>query len=129
MSGQIPGLLDFNSVSIWSASGSNVEIHPNTFISGTAGLPTRPTGFHNSHKFDLWRCIYSSRILIFAEILGINSTNFAIFLIEEEDGKITAYEFKWNPEDNPPCPKAFAEAYPEASFKIINPTNLDEFLL
>ena len=52
-----------------------------------------------------------------------------IDLIEEEDGKITAYEFKWNPDEKAPCPKAFADAYPEASFKIINPSNVDEFLL
>lgn len=52
-----------------------------------------------------------------------------IDLIEEEDGKITAYEFKWNPEEKAPCPKAFAEAYPEASFKIVNPSNVDMFLL
>lgn len=30
-----------------------MEIRPNTFTSGTAGLPTRPTGFHNSHKFNI----------------------------------------------------------------------------
>ena len=52
-----------------------------------------------------------------------------IDLNEEEDGKITAYEFKWNPEEKVPCPKAFAEAYPEAYFKIINPSHVAEFLL
>ncbi|MBP5229545.1 MAG: ATP-binding protein [Bacteroidales bacterium] len=57
------------------------------------------------------------------------TTKKEIDLIEEEDGQITAYEFKWKPEENAPCPKDFAEAYPEASFKIINPSNVDEFLL
>ena len=52
-----------------------------------------------------------------------------IDLIEEEDGKITAYEFKWNPEENASCPKSFAEAYPGATFKTINPSNVYEFLV
>ena len=52
-----------------------------------------------------------------------------IDLIEEEDGKITAYEFKWNPEENASCPKPFAEAYPGATFKTITPSNIYEFLV
>ena len=52
-----------------------------------------------------------------------------IDLIEEEDGMITAYEFKWRPEEKAPCPKAFSEAYPDASFKVVTPVNVHEFLL
>ena len=52
-----------------------------------------------------------------------------IDLVEEEDGKITAYEFKWNPDESAPCPKAFAQAYPEADFKVITPANIHDFLL
>ena len=50
-------------------------------------------------------------------------------LIEEEDGKIAAYEFKWNPEEQASLPKSFAEAYPEATFRTVNPSNFYEFLL
>ena len=52
-----------------------------------------------------------------------------IDLIEEEDGKITAYEFKWNPEENVSCPKSFAVAYPGATFKTLTPSNVFEFLV
>ena len=51
-----------------------------------------------------------------------------IDLIEDLDGAITAYEFKWDPNEAPACPKAFAEAYPDASFTVINPDNYQEFL-
>lgn len=50
--------------------------------------------------------------------------------IEEYDGKIEAYEFKWNAVKKVHAPKTFLDAYPEATFKVITPDNyLDEFLL
>ena len=50
--------------------------------------------------------------------------------IEEEDGHLRAYEFKWNDHKaNTKCPAAFATAYPDASFSIITPQNIDSFLL
>lgn len=52
-----------------------------------------------------------------------------IDLIEEQDGQITAYEFKWNPDEKSTCPETFAKAYPEASFKTVTPSNVHEFLL
>lgn len=57
------------------------------------------------------------------------TTKKEIDLIEEEDGEITAYEFKWNPSDAASCPKAFLAAYPQAKYKMVNPSNVDEFLL
>jgi len=52
-----------------------------------------------------------------------------IDLIEEEDGRITAFEFKWNSDEGASCPKAFAEDYPDADFKVITPASIHEFLL
>lgn len=49
--------------------------------------------------------------------------------IEETEGKITAYEFKWNPMQKVKQPLAFKNAYPEATFKTIHRDNVDEFLL
>jgi len=50
--------------------------------------------------------------------------------IEEYDGRLFAYEFKWNPEKNVRAPKTFLNAYPEATFTAIHPKNyLEEFLL
>ena len=50
--------------------------------------------------------------------------------IEEEDGTMKAFEFKWNPsKSGTKCPSSFASAYPDASFKVITPDNIEEFLL
>lgn len=50
--------------------------------------------------------------------------------LEEEDGQLMAYEFKWNEHKaNVKCPASFSKAYPQASFKVITPQNIEEFLL
>ena len=49
--------------------------------------------------------------------------------IEEYNGKLHAYEFKYNPRKPAKVPKDFAEAHPDASFTEITPENIEEFLL
>lgn len=50
--------------------------------------------------------------------------------IEEEDGQLKAFEFKWNSRKaNVKCPTAFVKAYPAVPFKVITPENIEEFLL
>ena len=49
-------------------------------------------------------------------------------LIEEFSGQIHAYEFKWNTKKTVKLTKTFQNAYPEASFKVITPENIHEFL-
>lgn len=49
--------------------------------------------------------------------------------IEEKDGRLAAYEFKWNPKKQPAPPSAFAGAYPAASFEVVTRDNYDTFLL
>ena len=50
--------------------------------------------------------------------------------IEEEDGQLRAYEFKWNNHKaNTKCPSSFANAYPMMTFQTITPENVDGFLL
>lgn len=50
--------------------------------------------------------------------------------LEEEDGVLRAYEFKWNDRKGESrMPDAFAKAYPEARFQVITPKNIDTFLL
>jgi predicted AAA+ superfamily ATPase len=49
--------------------------------------------------------------------------------LEELNGKMTAYEFKWNPNKNVKFPKTFTEAYPEVDLKLITPKNFEEFVL
>src|SRR3989338_5718979 len=46
--------------------------------------------------------------------------------IEERDGKLFAYEFKWN--DKAKQPKEFLEAYPNTEFKTINKENYLDFV-
>ena len=50
--------------------------------------------------------------------------------IEEEDGRLYAYEFKWNSrKGNAKCPTSFSSSYPDATFRVVTPQNIDEFLL
>lgn len=48
--------------------------------------------------------------------------------IEEVDGKLSAYEFKWNVKSNPKEPKLFKTTYPESTFEIITPANYWDFI-
>ncbi len=52
-----------------------------------------------------------------------------IDLIEDNVGEISAYEFKWNPKAKVQSTKTFLNAYPEASFKVVSPENIDTFLI
>ena len=49
--------------------------------------------------------------------------------LEEIDGKLNAYEFKWNIKAKSKFPKTFTNAYPEAETKLITPGNFTDFLL
>ncbi|MDE6272106.1 MAG: ATP-binding protein [Muribaculaceae bacterium] len=51
-----------------------------------------------------------------------------IDLIEECDGQLTTYEFKWNPKAKAKFPSAFQEAYPKSTFQVITPDNYQDFL-
>jgi predicted AAA+ superfamily ATPase len=48
--------------------------------------------------------------------------------IEEEEGQITAYEFKWNPDAKVKFPKQFLEHYPKSKFEVIHRDNFEKFL-
>jgi predicted AAA+ superfamily ATPase len=48
--------------------------------------------------------------------------------IEEQDGSLRAFEFKWNARKSPRCPLAFSNTYPDASYSTITPSNIDDFL-
>ncbi len=50
--------------------------------------------------------------------------------LEEENGELNAYEFKWNEKKtNTHIPESFAKAYPEANYHVVTPGHADEFLL
>ncbi len=49
--------------------------------------------------------------------------------IEEYDGKLHAFEIKWNSKKDVRQPSAWANAYPESTFKLINPQNYLDWIL
>jgi len=52
-----------------------------------------------------------------------------IDLIEEDtDGTLQAFEFKWNYQKQPKAPAAFASAYPQATFSVINKDNYLQYI-
>ena len=48
--------------------------------------------------------------------------------IEERDGQINAYEFKWNPNSKKRIPRTFIKAYPESNSELITTDNYSDFL-
>ena len=49
--------------------------------------------------------------------------------VEEKNGQLKAFEFKWNENKIPKCPTTFATAYPESEFQVISPKNIETFIL
>jgi len=49
--------------------------------------------------------------------------------IEESDGKISAFEFKWNPEAKIKKLNSFLDAYSNSSLSVIHRNNFEDFLL
>lgn len=51
-----------------------------------------------------------------------------IDLVEDQDGVLTTFEFKWNTKSKASLPKSFTEAYPNSIFKVITPDDFWEFV-
>jgi predicted AAA+ superfamily ATPase len=49
--------------------------------------------------------------------------------LEEADGKLFAYEFKWQSPKNVKCSSTFRSAYPEAEFTVVTKDNLVSFIV
>ncbi|MFD2034123.1 ATP-binding protein [Belliella marina] len=49
--------------------------------------------------------------------------------VEDVRGKLSAWEFKWNPKAKVKIPATFLKTYPEAEVKVIHPDNLEDFIL
>jgi predicted AAA+ superfamily ATPase len=49
--------------------------------------------------------------------------------VEEQDGRLSAFEFKWNPSARTKQPRVFQEAYPDSSFSIVDAESFTDFLL
>jgi len=48
--------------------------------------------------------------------------------IEERDGTLFAYEFKWNERKKPKLPEIFTSTYPNSETKVISKENFEKFL-
>lgn len=48
--------------------------------------------------------------------------------VEEENGQLSAYEFKWNPKAKGSIPNSFKKTYPSATINIIHRENFEQFL-
>ena len=48
--------------------------------------------------------------------------------LEDVDGKLSAYEIKWNAKRKVSPPLSFRNAYPDATFGKVTPDNIEEFL-
>lgn len=51
-----------------------------------------------------------------------------IDFIEEENGVLSAFEFKWNPKSKAKLSKTFSDAYDVKELAVITPKNIEEFL-
>ncbi len=49
--------------------------------------------------------------------------------IEEKDGHLYTYEFKWNTSKKAKLTRVFSENYPNSSFKLVNPDNYLDFIM
>lgn len=52
-----------------------------------------------------------------------------IDLVEEREGHLFGYEFKWSAAANPAPPRDWLNAYPNATFRVITPQNYQELVL
>ena len=48
--------------------------------------------------------------------------------IEDRDGVLHAFEFKWSTSGKTKIPAAFSKTYPDHTFKLIVPDQMDTFL-
>jgi len=49
--------------------------------------------------------------------------------LEEKATALAGFEFKWNENKKTKIPTAFAKAYPEATFEVINKSNYLDFIM
>lgn len=48
--------------------------------------------------------------------------------LEDQDGHLSAFEFKWNPNAKASIPPSFSSSYPDTSFQVITPANYDSLI-
>lgn len=102
----------------------------NAVISNFSAAPTR------SDVGALWENLIISERMKYLHYSGADALRYfwrttmqqEIDYVEEINGKLSAFEFKWNPKTKGRFSKTFTNAYPETSTKIITPENFESFL-
>lgn len=85
----------------------------------------------------LWENFIMSERRKFVEYNRINCSRYfwrtkqkqEIDYIEESNANIKAFEIKWNTNKKVKLTPTFANAYPDAEFKVITPENFEEFIM
>ena len=96
------------------------------FLPLTSRADTGPLweNFLISERFKL----LSNRDIDFKPYFWRTTQQQEIDYIEEREGRLFAYEFKWNKRRTSFMSKTFSKAYPNSKFQVINPENVTEFL-
>ncbi len=98
----------------------------NAIIQRTAGLDTR------DDQGQLWEnfCVAERLKMLSYEYSGDYNVYFwrtysqkEIDFIEEREGKLRAFEFKWSDKKQPKIPEDFKSSYPDVLYKTISPGN------
>lgn len=84
----------------------------------------------------LWENYLASERIKFQNYTQKNTTNYfwrtydqqELDWLEEENGNLKGFEFKWNEKRKAKIPTAFGKAYPEAGFEVINKINYLDFI-
>lgn len=85
---------------------------------------------------ELWENYLSSERIKKQNYLKIKTLNYfwrtydqqELDWLEETSDKLTGFEFKWNENRKSKIPTAFAKAYPDAGFEVINKSNYLDFI-
>lgn len=86
---------------------------------------------------ELWENYLASERIKYQNYKNVNVINYfwrtydqqELDWLEEQNGNLNGFEFKWNEKRNSKIPTAFGKAYPSASFEVINKENYLEFIL
>ena len=86
---------------------------------------------------DLWENYIASERIKKQNYQKINVTNHfwrtydqqELDWLEDKNGSLNGFEFKWNENRKTKIPTAFAKAYPEATFEVINKQNYLDFIV
>lgn len=86
---------------------------------------------------ELWENYLVSERIKFQSNSGMTASNYfwrtytqqEIDWVEETNGALSAYEFKWNVKKKPKAPVSWKEAYPDSDYKVISQDNYLDWIV